>query len=160
MYPNELTSVGLNLPKSNTNSSRLPTAEATWRKIDEHIDLDPVTPIDGSVYLGCGQVERAASEARVKESCPFFQGTILGDGAATCGKVRDAAEAMQNEVDDMKKELASERTEACCADIRGHCAQVVEKSCEIAGRSIKSLRKVSTPCMEDSCLQTSKSKEN
>ena len=124
--------------------------------MEKGLDLDPETPLDGQVYLGCNQRKVSLNEELFAQKQELFpritnpsitsakEPTLLDSEQETARG--DALQGLAfNANHELKREKPGE-VEAWNYDMAGQCAQCAVRYCQLANVKLESLKKVSTPC--------------
>ena len=105
------------------------------------MNLDPPVPLDQSVYLGCEQREVPIPPQLVQDKRKFVESIL--DKA----KWVHAPEPLRSNSNSSAKADANIR--GFEYRMIGHAKQSVERYCELAKTTVASLKKVTTPCIDD-----------
>ena len=60
-----------------------------WLNLQKHLDLDPPTPFDGGVYLGCGQHDIPIPVDLVVEKREIMLRYLASDGNKTATEIKE-----------------------------------------------------------------------
>jgi len=111
--------------------------KSMWTNMSLSLDLDPPVPLDGNVYLGCGQHDVSVPVELVSEKQQLYD-RLYGDNVI---------------VDDVNQSSVSTRNsniqiKAYEYSMTGYAEQCVETYLEVADVSESSLKLAETPCMD------------
>ncbi len=119
-----------------------------WKTLSEKLELEPPTPMNGHVYLGCGQTDYTPSESQVEDASRMFHNLcgMTGKGrpsATTSVVVNDSCGAGG---------ITTTLPRAYQYDMSGHTEKCVEMYLELTNKDESSLKLVATPCIDDHLL--------
>ena len=108
-----------------------------WTKTSLSLDLEPPVPLDGNVYLGCGQHNIPVPLDPLQEKQNLYD-RLYGDDIII-DNVNQSSKPTRNSSDVKAYEY----------NMSGHAEQCVDKYLELSGVSEDSLKLAETPCMDD-----------
>ena len=142
---------------------------STWKTLGAELDLEPSVPLNGNVYLGCGQNDITIAQQDVEAKAAVFKDIFENPSGgkppaeptdsptSKCGgQVERPAKKKKK-----KKKLAAtgltantpqSKPRAWEYDMCGHALQCVEKYLELANKDVSTLKAVPTPCVDDHLL--------
>ncbi|MDP7647929.1 MAG: hypothetical protein QGH82_07675, partial [Candidatus Woesearchaeota archaeon] len=152
-----------------------------WERLGKHLDLEDAVPFDGHVYLGCEQRDIEPNAELVFEKTQLFQqimktktgpkGNAMDEqGEATKQFTEQFAEKHKSKSSTRKQRKQRHASAASNAAAAEHCKQTmknvkaweyrmigsaeatVDRYLELSKLKITSLKKVSTPCIDDHLL--------
>ena len=98
-----------------------------WKRLAKNMDLEPPVPLDGNVYLGCGQKDFQVTQENVETQQNYMKNTFP-----------------QHELGNQLPNIQGWQYE-----MKGHAEQCVERYLELTHQKASDLQKVSTPCLDD-----------
>ena len=146
-----------------------------WKALRKHLELDDAIPLSSNVYLGCDQKDVKVPEKNLQEKFKYFNSLFNSQelpkedrpDLSEAANITAAQTQFCNPAIFSEACLAQERhksypsktpkfkpkdTKSYKYDMRGHVVGCVERYAELSGKSVESLKKVSTPCIDDSML--------
>ena len=149
-------------------AGRADNLEGLWKDISTQIDLDPPSPMNHQVYLGCNQHDVPPIPHLINDKQFMFKKLITAkvdseetDGGGDLDQVHNAQSTLSN--DSMYSMLSQthelppstiplNEVRAWNYEMIGHTEKAVEAYCKLANVSIDKLRPFETPCIDDAQL--------
>lgn len=146
------------------------TLAAMWAELRKHLDIDPPTKLDGTVYLGVKQHDVPPGMHMVVANrqlyLDLFQHQHVvdtqnkqrsGNAVVTATEQTTAETVMSSSPSPLmgvSSTLPFTRTSAYMSsayvrEMIGHAEQCVDNVCELIGSTPSQLKKVVTPCIDD-----------
>ena len=120
-----------------------------WKQLSKHLDLDPPTKFDGGVYLGCGQHDVPIPVDLVVEKQEILHPYLASTGNKTAAEVKDFLPSKA----EGNSRSSARRIKAWQYKMHGHAERCVQKYLELSGMAETTLKKVTTPNLDDHQLQ-------
>ncbi len=113
--------------------------------LKKNMNLDPPVKFDQSVYLGCEQRDVTIPQELVEEKNQFIDSILNQE------KWANASAPMRSNAKTSSSKPAIDMSTIRGFEYRmiGHAQQSVERYCELAKTTVASLKKVTTPCIDD-----------
>ena len=143
-----------------------------WKRLGELLDIDTPTAFRENVYLGCGQQDIKPPTAMLADKQALYKNlhadvvTNTGEGKPVAeelsepahghtergvktGKQHKSSGGKPHSAKCGSSKLASHEIKAYQYDMRGHAEQCILRYLELAKVERKTLKHVTTPCMDD-----------
>ena len=132
------------------------TMATAWKKLQEHLDLEPPVPSSSNTYLGCKSHITTPSDIAVQEKSDLFEAikpTAGSTDPANCSEMTIPDEELGNLAAEAHAHAAKSDQRATVSgfsyEMKGQAEGTVDKYLELAKKTKADLKPVSTPCMDD-----------
>ena len=133
-----------------------------WAALKTKVDLDPPSPMNHQVYLGCNQHGAPPITHLINEKQDMFRQLITAkvDQSVAEGDLLQADRVQSSEVFNLSSQVHElppssiliKDVKAWSYEMIGHTEKSVEAYCKLANASKVKLKAFETPCVDDSQL--------
>ena len=150
-----------------------------WKSLGQKIDLEPPVPLDGNVYLGCGQTEIRPDKQLVAEKAQLMIDLMEGKRKPSAESnlcpddfKKDIPTKSKGVVNKVNKKRSTIKPPGLSGQVKsallasdqikirsyqyemsGHAESCVERYLDLSKMKLESLKQVATPCIDDHQLQ-------
>ena len=128
------------------NASALPKM---WARLQKKIDLEPPVKMDGNVYLGCGQDEISPDPTMIAEKRKMFSDLLTPTIKIELTPEEEAESNLVEDKYEIKNKPSKSPVRAYQHAMAGHAQSCIDRYCELAKITEKSIKPAATPCIDD-----------